>query len=231
MKTKRTIVIASLVGLGAALTGCGGLGAKERESVSYDVTDKVAALRVEADSGTVEVVESDRKGIHVTETLVWSKNKPTTSHVVKGDTLALSFTCPISVGINSGCDVSYLVEVPKGLLVDAETDSGRMTLTGLSGEVKAKSDSGAIEADRLTAKQVLAETDSGDTKLVFTAPPDKVETRSDSGSSEVRVPKGPYHVTAETDSGDKEIAAIHDDSAARTIEMSSDSGRLEVAAS
>ncbi|GAA2389526.1 hypothetical protein GCM10010404_53290 [Nonomuraea africana] len=231
VKTKQTMVMAGLIGLGVTLTGCGLVGATDRETAAYDVTDKVTGLRVEADSGTVEVVESDRTGIHVTETLIWEKSKPTTSHVVKGDTLMLTFTCPISVGFNSGCDVSYLVEVPKGLRVDVESDSGQVTLTNLSGEVKVTSDSGGIEADRLTAKRVRTETDSGGTKLVFTTPPDRVETKSDSGATEVRVPKGPYHVTAETQSGGKEIDAVHDDSAPRTIEMSSDSGRLEIVAS
>nr|SBP00226.1 lipoprotein [Nonomuraea gerenzanensis] len=223
-------MIAGSLGLAAVLTGCG-LGEHNADTVTYDVTDKVAALRVEADSGTVEVVESDRAGIHVSERLTWRKEKPKTSHEVRGDTLELAFTCPTSWGLGAAgvsCDVSYRVEVPKGLRVTAGTDSGDLTLKNLSGEVEASSDSGAIEAAGLTGKRVVMRTDSGDVTLTFTGQPDKVTTSTDSGRIEIHVPQGPYNVVTRTDSGGKEITAASDASAPRSIEAVSDSGDLAV---
>ncbi|WP_431900989.1 DUF4097 family beta strand repeat-containing protein [Nonomuraea sp. bgisy101] len=230
MKTKKTIVMAGLLGLGVLLTGCGVAGAEERDTASYEVTDKVAGVKIEGDSGAIVVTESDRQGIHVTETLTWRKNKPKPTHVVQGDTLVLTFTCPPSVGLAS-CDVGYEVEVPRGLRIRAGSDSGEVTLRALSGEVEAESDSGRIEARDLTAKRVTAESDSGDLTLVFAGQPDRVKTRTDSGQTEVRVPQGPYNITTETDSGSKKIGAKADASASRVIDMSSDSGDLEVTAS
>lgn len=113
---QRTAVTTSLLGLVAVLTGCGAGGSLDADVVSYDVAGKVAGLHVEADSGTVEVAESDRRGIRVTERLSWRRNKPQTSHKVRGDTLELTFACPATWGwgaIGTSCDVSYRVEVPR----------------------------------------------------------------------------------------------------------------------
>ncbi|MEV0161265.1 DUF4097 family beta strand repeat-containing protein [Nonomuraea fuscirosea] len=231
MRMKRMATIAGLLGVAVTLTGCGIGGPNEQDTVTYDVADKVAALEVETDSGSIEVVESERQGIHVTEALTWRKNKPETSHQVRGDTLALTFNCPATWGfgaVGTSCDVSYKVEVPKGLRVKVSSDSGALTLTGLSGELDARSDSGAIEADGLSVKQVAAKTDSGAVGLTFTGAPDKVTTATDSGRISVHVPQGPYKVVASTDSGGKNIKAAVDDSAPRLIELTSDSGDLEV---
>ncbi|MGW6496436.1 DUF4097 family beta strand repeat-containing protein [Nonomuraea angiospora] len=231
MGMKRAGMIAGLLGVTAVLAGCGLGGPLDEDTKSYDVSDKVAGIRVGSDSGTVEVVESDRQGIHVTEHLVWRKNKPETSHGVEGDTLALTYKCPRTWGLGSGaaaCDVNYKVEIPKGLRVKISSDSGDLTLKDLSGEVDVHSDSGVIEASGLSGKRVVTETDSGDVELAFTAQPDKVVSSSDSGAVTVRVPQGPYHVITKTDSGSKHVTAATDASAPRTIEVSSDSGDLEV---
>ncbi|MEV4107800.1 DUF4097 family beta strand repeat-containing protein [Nonomuraea sp. NPDC049695] len=249
MGIKRAGMIAGFLGFAALLTGCGLAGPLDEDTASYDVTDKVAGVRVEADSGTVKVVESDRTGIHVTERLSWRGTKPEPSHKVQGDTLTLAFKCAGTWGLGSAasaCEVSYEVEVPKGLRVDVSSDSGDLTLRGLSGELKARSDSGdltleglsgqlkartdsgVIEADDLAAKHAEVETDSGDVDLTFDGQPDKVVTTSDSGSISIRVPQGPYNVVAKTDSGDKHITAANDPSAARQIQLTSDSGDLEV---
>jgi hypothetical protein len=227
MNLKRTGVIAGLLGLAAVMTGCGIAGPVSEEKVSYDVSG-VTALQVEADSGTVEVIESDREGVRVTETLIWTSDKPNATHDSQGGTLVLKFTCPGSWALNMSCDVSYRVEVPRGVRVKARTDSGEVTLQGLSGEVDASSDSGRIQATGLGGKNVIAKTDSGSIELAFTAVPDRVQASSDSGSSEVRVPQGPYNITATSDSGQKEIEAAHDPAAQRTINVTSDSGSVAV---
>jgi DUF4097 and DUF4098 domain-containing protein YvlB len=232
MKMKRTAMIAGLLGLAAVVTGCGVSGSHHEDTVSYDVTDKVAALRVEADSGSVEVVGSDRQGIHVTERLTWRKNKPETSHQVRGDTLDLVFTCPTTWGwgaVSTSCDVSYKVEVPRELRVTVSSDSGDLTLKDLSGSLEATTDSGAIETIGLTGKQVSTKTDSGDMTLVFTGRPDKVTTATDSGNTVIHVPQGPYDIVTRTDSGNKDISVASDSSAESSIKLSSDSGDIEVA--
>lgn len=228
MITKRTVLVAGLLGLGIALTGCGLGEALEKETASYDVTDKVAALRVQTDSGTIEVVESDRQGIHVTEKLSWRKHRPKTTHEVKGDTLQLVFTCPVQSGFWTACDVAYEVEVPRGVRVEAESDSGTLTLKSLSGTLDATTDSGSINATGLTGKKAVARTDSGTVSLSFEGQPDRVEMATDSGSSALHVPGGPYKITTSTDSGSKDISTANDPAAPRTIDVTTESGSIEI---
>ncbi|WP_156325497.1 DUF4097 family beta strand repeat-containing protein [Nonomuraea sp. SBT364] len=230
-KTQKSMMIASLLGLVAVSAGCGTGGSLTEDAVSYDVPGKVAALHVEADSGTVEVVESDRRDIRVTERLSWLRDKPKARHEVRGDTLELSFACPTTWGwgaLGASCDVSYHIEVPRGLRVKASSDSGNLTLTNLSGDWEATTDSGAIEAGGLTGGQVATETGSGDVNLVFAGPPDQVTTITDSGRTVIQVPQGSYDIVARTDSGRKNIRPASVPSARRTIMLSSDSGDLEV---
>ncbi|MFG1700661.1 DUF4097 family beta strand repeat-containing protein [Nonomuraea sp. NPDC049309] len=232
MTMRRAVLIAGLAGLAAVTTACGVGGYASEDSVSYDVPDKVAALRVTTDSGTIEVVGSDREGVHVTERLQWRKEKPATSHDVRGDTLELTFTCPTVWGLGAAgvtCDVSYRVEVPKATRLKLTSDSGDVTLIGVAGDVEVTSDSGSIKGDELTGKRVVTKSDSGDVKLAFAGPPDALTTETDSGDTQVRVPDGPYRITARTDSGDKDIKTAGDAKAPRTIQLTSDSGDLELA--
>ncbi|MET8007913.1 DUF4097 family beta strand repeat-containing protein [Nonomuraea glycinis] len=230
MKAKAMIVCS--LGLAAVLTGCATSDPLDEDTVSYDVTDKVAALHVEADNaGTVEVVESDRRSIRVTERLSWLMDKPKASHQVRGDTLELTFTCPTTWGwdaLGATCDVHYQIEAPKGLGIKVSSGSGNLTLKNLSGELEATTDSGAIEATELTSGKVVTKSGSGDSKLAFARPPDQVTTTTDSGKTVIQVPQGSYDIVAATDSGHKNIKAASLPSAQRTIALSSDSGDLEV---
>ncbi|QYC42373.1 hypothetical protein Nocox_23850 [Nonomuraea coxensis DSM 45129] len=228
---KRTTLIAGVLALAATAAGCGIAGPAAQATSSYEVPGDVTGLRVEVDSGTVELVGADRRGVRVTERLTWRKHKPETSHEVRGGTLDLVHGCPATFGlgaIGGECEVSYRVEVPKGVRAEVGSDSGDLTLSGLSGEVRVSSDSGTIRAEGLAGGRVTATSDSGDVTLAFTAQPDQVTTENDSGRTVVRVPAGPYRVEAETDSGDKRITAAADASARRSIKVSSDSGDLEV---
>ncbi|MFB9467936.1 DUF4097 family beta strand repeat-containing protein [Nonomuraea salmonea] len=231
MRTRRAALIAGLAGMAALTTACGAAGALNEDSAAYDVTEQVAALRVTTDAGTIEVIGSDRPGIRVTELLSWRKSKPTTEHQVRGDTLELSFTCPTTWGFGSigvNCDVAYRVEVPKATRVQLASDSGDTTLRGLAGDVEVTSDSGSIKGDGLTAGRVVTRTDSGDLRLAFAGPPQVLTTFTDSGDTAVRVPEGPYKVKTTTDSGDANVKTAHDPAAQRTIELSSDSGDIEL---
>jgi DUF4097 and DUF4098 domain-containing protein YvlB len=227
MSMRRSGVVAGSLALAALLTGCGLAGPVNSDTVSYDVADKVTAVEVETDSGQIEVIESDRAGIHVTERLTWQQRKPSATHETRGDALVLTFTCP-GGWMAGNCDVGYQVEIPRGLRVKAVSDSGTVTLRNLSGDVDAASDSGEIEADGLAGRRVVTRTDSGAITLAFTARPDKVETSTDSGETVVRVPEGPYNVVSTTDSGNEQLDTVHDPSAPHSLTLSSDSGDIEV---
>ncbi|MEU7692485.1 DUF4097 domain-containing protein [Microbispora hainanensis] len=223
MRHKTMAVAGAVLGLSLSVAACdvplnfGGQQAVE----SYDVKDKVAVLDTHTASGDVVVSESDRTGVHVTETLHWRGDKPANGHSVDGDTLRLAYKC-------DDCSVDYKVEVPRGLTVKIDTGSGDITLRDLTGQVNASAGSGDLDARGLAAKQVNTRTGSGDITLRFTAVPDQVQAVTGSGDSRLWVPDGAYNVNASTGSGDRRIEVLDDDSAPHTITVRTGSGDAEV---
>lgn len=188
---------------------------------SYDVKDKVAVIEAHTGSGDILVSESDRTGVHVTETLHWNGDKPADGHSVDGDTLTLAYKC-------DNCSVDYKVEVPRGLAVKIDTGSGDVTLRNLSGQVNASTGSGDVDARGLAAEQVKARAGSGDVTLRFSAVPTQVQAETGAGDSRLWVPDGAYNVNASTGSGDRKIEVLDDDSAPHTITVRTGSGDAEV---
>jgi hypothetical protein len=228
MRLRSVIVAGAALGTGLLLTGCGlqNVASPTKESTqAYDMTGKVAALRVDSGSGAIVVTESDRTAVHVTETLHWKGTKPTTRHPIEGDTLRLGYTCPRG---DWGCGVDYQVEIPRGLKVKVDTGSGDITLRALSADLQASTGSGTIDANGLAGKRAVAETGSGDVELRFTVAPDDVKVGTGSGTGVVRVPQGTYHVTTDTGSGDRRIEVTSDESSPRRIVVKTGSGDAQV---
>ncbi|GIH68663.1 DUF4097 family beta strand repeat-containing protein [Sphaerimonospora thailandensis] len=222
MRQKTTIVAAAaaVLGLSLALTGCRvGFGPQEQATQSYDVTDKVAALEIRTGSGEVVVGETDRQGVHVTETLRWNGERPSDGHRVDGDTLKLVYSC-----VNCVHSVDYRVDIPRGLAVRIDTGSGEITLRDLTGRVTASTGSGEIDARGLAGDQVSANTGSGDVKLRFGKAPQRVTVQTGSGDGQVWVPDGTYNVTTQTGSGEQKVEVAQDPSAPHTIVVKTGSG-------
>lgn len=225
---KKTVVAGMLLGSALVLTACRfdlETGDREQAVVSYEVAEKLTALVVHAEAGEVVVNESDRSGVRVTETLHWNgdaRARPRTEHPVEGGTLTLRHTC------SGNCSVDSRIEIPKGLKVTLDTGSGGITLRALTGEVKAHTGSGDIEAGSLGAGRFVAETGSGDVEVRFGAVPGHVEIETGSGDAAVRLPQASYKVTAETGSGERTVKVADDPSSARSVLVRTGSGDAKV---
>ncbi|WP_432931641.1 DUF4097 family beta strand repeat-containing protein [Microbispora sp. CA-135349] len=223
MRNKTMAVAGAVLGMSLVVTACDvriGFGGQQAVE-SYDVTDKVTVLDTRTGSGDIVVNESDRSGVHVTETLHWRGDKPKDGHSVEGDTLTLAYKC-------DNCSVDYEVEVPRGLTMKIDTASGDLTLRDVTGQVNASTGSGDVDARGLAAKQVNTRTGSGDITLRFTAVPDQVQAVTGSGDGRLWVPDGTYNVNASTGSGDRRIEVPDDESAPHTITIRTGSGDAEV---
>ncbi|WP_182904421.1 DUF4097 family beta strand repeat-containing protein [Microbispora sp. H13382] len=223
MRYKTLAVAGAVLGMSLAVAACDvRLDFDGQQAVqSYDVTDKVTVIDTRTGSGDVVVNESDRSGVHVTETLHWRGDKPADGHAVAGDTLTLAYKC-------HNCSVDYKVEVPRGLTVKIDTGSGDITLRNLSGQVNASTGSGDVDARGLAATQVGTRTGSGDITLRFTVVPDQVQAVTGSGDGRLWVPDGAYNIDASTGSGDRRIEVADDDSAPHAITIRTGSGDAEV---
>jgi DUF4097 and DUF4098 domain-containing protein YvlB len=209
VKTLRGMAVtAGAVALAAlAVTGCDvefNPGA-DSETKTYDIPGSYPSLRINGDSGPVEIVGTDRQGIRVTEHLRWSNenNKPRTERTVRNGTLSLSHKCARNVIGYNACGASYRVEIPRKTAASVHTDSGRLTVSDISGDtVRLSADSGRIEARGLRTKTLHVESDSGRIDL---------EGQADS-------------VTLSAESGAIDAPALR----ARTVRASADSGKIEL---
>ncbi|WP_036322315.1 DUF4097 family beta strand repeat-containing protein [Microbispora sp. ATCC PTA-5024] len=222
MRKQTMMVAGAVLGLGLAVAACDvnvGFGG-EQATQSYDV-DGVNVVDAHTGSGDLVIEESDRAGVHVTETVHWRGDRPGNGHSVSGGTLTLSYRC-------RSCSVDYKVEVPRGLDVRLDSGSGNITLRRLTGPVQASSGSGDIDARGLGGKRVTAETGSGEVRLRFATVPDQVQVETGSGDGVVWVPSESYNVTTETGVGDRTVQVAQDPSAPRTIVVRTGTGDAKV---
>ena len=227
------LVLATLASL--AVAGCG-------VSVSFDdgdttrrvVTETVDGdglrrLDLRTDNGAVEIRGSERADVDVRVVLrERHEGDGEYSIDVDGDRLTVDGEC--DDGWFGNCSVGFVVEVPTGFEVDATTENGRITVSEVEGDVRLRSDNGAIDADGLHASVVDARTDNGRIRLGFRAAPTGVTVDTDNGAIVVRVPDsaGGYAVDADTGNGAIDVDVRIDSSAERFIVAHSDNGSIDI---
>ncbi|WP_169736836.1 DUF4097 family beta strand repeat-containing protein [Pseudonocardia spinosispora] len=214
---------------GSSSDGDSGYGDAHVDKADYTIPQNVALVKLVGRAGSIKVIAGDGP-ISITETAVYSDDKPATTHAVDGSTLNLANTgCAKVRTINGRCQVAWEIHAPAGTNVDLNSNSGSIDLTGMSGTVSAVGDSGSIEAENLTSKTVTAKTDSGGVELAFTQVPDQVNATTDAGSVKIEVPGGVgYAVQAKTDAGSKRIKVQQDPASPHKINAETDAGSVEV---
>lgn len=225
----KTIVMAGgLLVSAALLTGCGLAnlgGPANRDTVTYQVTDKVAGLKLKSGSGDTDITETGGNAVRVVETLRWSDEKPETEHRVDGDLLSMSYNCPAKW---DDCGVDYKIEIPKGLRVDLDSGSGDITLTSLTGPIGVFMGSGNVNGTGLAGEKVSVKTGSGDAELKYAAVPGSVDVRTGSGNATLHVPDGPYEVSTRAGSGEIQVSVQNVASSPHKVTMTTGSGDINV---
>ena len=216
-----------------ALTGCSvkvDVGDTQQRVESETIpADGVTALALVTDNGAIDVTGADIDEIRIETTYREHDRGDGASEVtVVGDRLHIEGSCDSSW--YEQCSVSYRIVLPAEMAVTLDTDNGRIDLGDLGGRIDAYSDNGAIDAARLAAPEVHAESDNGHVALAFSTAPDTVEARSDNGRVDVTVPASAaaYAVDAVSDNGDVDVSVATDPTSERTIDASSDNGAVTV---
>ncbi|MEV0620880.1 DUF4097 family beta strand repeat-containing protein [Nonomuraea sp. NPDC050404] len=226
----KTIAISGgLLASALLLTGCGldsMTGPGNEDTVSYEVSEKVTALRLETGSGDTVITETDGAAVRVVETLHWrGDNKPKPEHPVRNQTLSLAYECQSDWG---SCSVNYKIEVPKGLAVDVDSGSGDLTLRDLSGSLNVQMGSGDVDSAGLAGKKVSVYAGSGNVELKYVSAPEDARVETGSGDITLRVPDDGYVVKPDTDSGDVSVKIKTDNAAPRKISLTAGSGDVAV---
>jgi hypothetical protein len=196
-----------------------------RSVLGTTVTADIGTLIVNGKVGDVTVVGSDRSGIEVVDQAAYSSTPPHITRTVSGRTLTVGYTCAAQIA----CGVAFVIAVPRGIAVHADTDTGAIRLTDLAGPVTAKVDVGLIDASGLTAQNVSLNTDVGGIDATFTRPPRAVTAATKTGAVTIRVPvTATYHVIANAVVGHVTVSVPQGSGAARTITVSVDLGAVSV---
>ncbi|MDJ0368375.1 DUF4097 family beta strand repeat-containing protein [Streptomyces sp. H10-C2] len=250
MTAKRSAVLArrsavltvSALVLGAALTGCSGLSFGRPEHKAVDdakATGPVSAVEVGTSSGDVHIRPGPGDGVTIHRTVHYhGDRKPTPGQKVENGRLTFSDGC-------DSCTIDYELTVPAGVTVkvstssgdvnvqgvasaDLKTHSGDMAVSGIAGALTTEASSGDLTAIGLSGSDVSAKASSGNIRLTFVKPPQKVTTRASSGDVTVQVPGGPYATDVHTSSGDRRVTVPTDPSATARIQADTSSGDVTV---
>lgn len=194
------------------LTGCGSQRMTVEQSRSYVLAGSV--LKVDVDSGDVEVQSDDVDRVQVTR---WFNGGPEdASWTMDSDELLLREDC----GFLFSCDIRYRIVVPleTEVIVEAQSgdieatdfataleitaENGDIEVSDISGDLILTSVNGEVSGSSLTSTIVEATTLNGDIDLSFNAVPRQTEVSSESGEVTVSVPTGDYAIDLSTESGD-----------------------------
>jgi hypothetical protein len=215
------------------LAGCGalgkaGLGAHNPPAKAYTVAGRVTAVVVDGGSGSVDVTGTARTDVSVSQQVTYSSTPPAASHVLRGTTLTLSYSCPTELL----CGVSYQLQVPRGVAVSVSTSAGAVTLTSLAGTVSARAVAGLITAVDLRAAVASFTTNAGGILATFSVAPRSVTAKTNVGPITLTVPGSvAYKVAAHTVVGATTVTVHRSAASAHSITASSDLGSVSVSPS
>lgn len=215
------------------LAGCGelsqvGAGTRNPPAQTFTVTAHVTTLVIKGGAGSIEVTGSDRSTVSVSQQVSYTKTAPAASHVVAGTTLTLSYACPAQLV----CSVSYTVQVPLGVAVQASSAAGTITLISLAGPVRAQTSAGLITANGLTSPTAELKSHAGGIDATFSAPPDSVQATTNVGPISIGVPaSASYKVSTHTYVGSSTVTVPKSAASPHAISASSDLGSITISPS
>jgi DUF4097 and DUF4098 domain-containing protein YvlB len=238
----------------AALTACGGIGAR----LTFTDTEKGKVTEIAMQGASGDVTVHTAAGTETTITrVVQHSSDPGPSYRMDGTVLRIDTSC------GPDCTVSYDITAPAGVAVTggltsgdvrltdvgsadvtltsgdievhgatagvtARSRSGDMGVTGVAGKVTLEAGSGNLRATDVNGP-VTARTNSGDIDVRLTKPAN-VTVEASSGDVRVFVPAGAYQVRADTGSGDANVGIDNDPTAKNRLDIRARSGDVTLAA-
>jgi hypothetical protein len=213
-----------------AVAGCGALkqfsaGSHTAPAQNYTITGHITTVVINGDAASITVTGSNRKTILVSQQPYYSKKPPATSRRVTGTTLTLSYNCSTEVV----CGVTYDVQVPRGVAVQAGSRAGAITLTSLAGAVTAQTDAGLITATDLSSPTALFRSNAGGIIAAFSGVPSSVQASTDVGPISITVPGSvSYKINTHTYVGTSNISVRKSASSPHVITAGSDLGSITI---
>jgi hypothetical protein len=237
------VVVGAVAGTAAAVAfGCWFPGlARYEDETSSPVA--ITEIRVTGGTVTAEVRPGAATGVTVHRTVSYMnplQGKPGATYRIDGATLELRGDDSVTLS-----KVDYVVTAPEGVkvvadiatgyinvagvsTVDAKVSTGSVTVTGATGDVTARADTGSITGVQLRSGSVVAITKTGGVSLDLAVPAD-VEAITSMGAVELTVPAGDYRIDAQQKSGKPSIGLASDPNGAHRLTLRTDMGGIRLA--
>jgi len=213
---------------GCDALGKAGAGAHTPPASAFTVSGPVTAVVINGGSGSVDVTGTAKSVVSVSQHLSYASKPPVATHVLRGTTLTLSYTCPTELV----CGVGYDVQVPRGAAVTVSTSAGAITLTSLAGTLNARADAGLITAVDLRSAVATFNSNAGGVLATFSAAPRSLTALTNVGPITLTVPgSAGYLVSTHTLVGSSTVTVHRSSSTAHSITARSDLGSISVSPS
>jgi hypothetical protein len=197
-------------------------------------------------SSDITVTAGEPGRVEIQRDLRWNGTKPGFTESWEGETLTVSHGCHGFV--MDQCSIRYTVRVPASVALEAEsssgdvrvskltgalrvtTTSGDVTVAGATAQLTVATTSGHVRTDDLRAGPVEVSTTSGDIDLVFSTAPQTISVAATSGDTNVRLPNDhmAYRVAVQTTSGDRRVTVDQSQDAGRAISVHATSGDVTI---
>jgi hypothetical protein len=223
------VLLGSLLAAAPLVAGCDALGkigsaAHHPPPQVFTVSARVTTLVISGGSGSVDVTGSSRSTVSVSQQASYTGKPPSVTHVLRGTTLTLSYTCPAQIV----CGMAYEVQVPRGIAVTVGTGTGEITLTSLAGPVTARADAGLITGVDLRSSVASFKSNAGGIVAAFSAAPSSLTATTTVGPITLTVPGSvTYRLSTHTIVGTSTVT-VRRGGSAHSITASSDLGSIAV---
>jgi hypothetical protein len=223
-----------------------------RRTVSAAETYRRPVTDVEIDAGDarVSVAPGAAGQVRVATRLTWALSRPKVERIWAGELLLIRFSCDGGRWMyrDLECGAGIDLQVPPEVRVRAQTGSGQVRVSGITGDLRleagsgavalagvrgriwARASSGQITGTGLASPWVEADVGSGLLEFGFAVPPRHVKVSAGSGSVRVTVPRGSYYrVGVEEGWGSVRVdPALNDRSSSRGIRVKAGSGLVRI---
>jgi hypothetical protein len=212
------------------LAGCGalgklGAGSHNPPAKEFTVTTPVTSVIIHGGSGSVDVTGTAGSAVTVSQQASYSGTAPAATHVLRGTTLTVSYTCPTELV----CGMSYDVRVPRNVALSVSTSAGAVTLTSLAGTVSARATAGLITAVDLRSAVASFNSNAGGIVVTFSAAPRSLTAATNIGPITLTVPGSvAYQVSTHAVVGTSTVTVRRGASSAYSISARSDLGSISV---